>query len=93
MINVASIIRLAEFFLRTPTERAELDFAGKTVALATTIASLPEFAAWEASGEALIKTEGWGVTKDPVTGHIATIEPPASTDYPGAHGKLMPPGM
>lgn len=37
---------------------------------------------------------GGQVVKDPVTGRVKSIDPPApSTDYPGAHGKLMPPGM
>lgn len=75
-ISVASLVSLAEFFLRTPTQKAELDFADKSWALLTAVVALPQFSAWEASGEVLVKIEGWDVTKDPVTGHIATLIPP-----------------
>lgn len=80
-INIGSIIKLAEFFLRTPVEKAELDFADKTRLLAERVASLPEFRDWQASSEALIAVEGWGVTKDPATGAIVTVTPPADPAY------------
>jgi hypothetical protein len=75
-INIASLIKLAEFFLRTPKEQAELDFADKSQALIARIVTLDEFAAWETSGEALIRAEGWGVAKDAATGHVIAVTPP-----------------
>lgn len=95
-INISSLFKLAEFFLRTPKERAELDFADKSQALLAKIATLDEFTAWETSGEALIKAEGWGVAKDAATGHIVAVTPPAQVGGrpDGANrGGLLPPGV
>ena len=76
---------LARFFFRSPQDKAVENLAGSTQKLITAIVSLPVFAEWEGDFEAFATAYGWGVTRNPDTGHIETLQQPAGTWVMG-HG-------
>lgn len=94
-INIASLLQLARFFLRTPKERVEIDFAEKGNAALTDILALPSVKALLASVPPLIEAEGWTTVKDAATGEVVEIMPPVQAGgRPSGtnRGGLMPPG-
>lgn len=95
-ISIASLLQLARFFLRTPKERVEIDFAEKGDAALTDILALPSVKALLAAVPPLIEAEGWTTVKD-ATGAVVAISPPEPVQSGGRpsgtnRGGLMPPG-
>lgn len=96
-INIASLLQLARFFLRTPKERVEIDFAKKGNVALTDILALPSVKALLAAVPPLIEAEGWTTVKDAATGAVVAISPPEPVQVGGRpsgtnRGGLMPPG-
>lgn len=75
-INVSSLLALARFFLRTPKERVEIDFADKANVALTDILALPSVKALLAAAPALLEAEGWTTVKDAATGAVVAVAPP-----------------
>lgn len=89
---------MAGLVLRSPAEKAALVALDENAKFLSYVAAYPRLKQWEAANAAAVQAMGVGVTISASTGHVATLDPPAApsrpdTDYPGAHGKLMPPGM
>lgn len=92
--TVGTALEFARFFFRSPKDVAVENFTGSGTALIAKILSLPEFYAAENDFETLVKTFGWGVEKDPATGHISALQQPAGRweMTQGGHVQWIPGG-
>jgi hypothetical protein len=96
-INIQSLISLAEFFFRTPVEKAEIDFTNKALIAGKEVFALQSVQDMLESGAALITAEGWTVGRNSQTNTIETITPPVAAPQPDVVGRqhgggLMGPG-
>lgn len=83
MVNFTTLIELARLLFRSPTDKADEELAAAAVALFAT----PEFVRVESAIEGVAKAYGASVSRDPTSGHIATISAPAAPPQEaGAHG-------
>lgn len=86
LVNITTLIELARLLLRSPTEKADIELAAAAVALFAT----PEFSRVESAFEGVAKAYGATVTRDPVSGHVATIGAPAQV---GGHPSGIDSGL